>query len=100
MRHDERRSLRCRILRADHIEPTRLQIADHVEDEFSHRRVVHHIPGTEEQPVLTVAELRNAEAHTTTAIITKVVGKVVIQVVRPRTVVVDDEFQIMSDAIA
>ena len=100
MRHDERCSLRGRILRADHIETARLQIADHVEDELSHRRVVHHVPGTEEQPVLPVTELRNTEAHTATAIVAEVVGEVVIQVVRLRTVVVDHELQIVSNTVA
>ena len=50
--------------------------------------------------MLAVAELRNAEADASTAIVAKVVGEIVIQIVGLRTVIVDDKFQIMSDATA
>ena len=100
MTQHERRTLRGWILRADHVETSCPKIVYNIEYEFCNRRVVQHIPGTEEQSVLAVAELRNAEADASTAIVAEVVGEIVIQIIGLRTVIVDDEFQIVPDATA
>ena len=50
--------------------------------------------------MLTLAEFGDAEANGATAIVAKVVGEIVVEVISPREFAIDDEFQVVADTTA
>ena len=100
MTDDEGRRRRSRILRCRHAEAVGLQCLDDIKRQFCRRRVVQHVPGTQQQTVLTIVKLGQAEAHATTAVVAKVVAEVAVQVIGLRHLAVDNQLDIMADAAA
>ena len=97
---NERSPIPGGVLRADDVQIAGGYVVRHHERETGNGRVVQHVPCTELQGVGAVGECRYAEADRTAAIVTKVKGEIVVEVIGLRRFSVDDELEVVADAAA
>ena len=91
---------RRRIGRAVHIAEYRFYTLYHIECQFSCRRVVHHVPGTEQQVVLAIVQCRDAVTQFATGITAEVILEIVVQRVCLAHLSVDNQLQVMTNTAA
>ena len=100
MGDDEADAVGGGVVLAGDVQTIGLQTLHHFEVELCRRGVVQHVPRTEQQLMLAVVELRDAEAYRTVPVVAELIREIAVQVIGLRHVSVDDQFQVVSDAAA
>ena len=72
----------------------------HLKVKLCRRRVIQHIPGTEQQLMMSFTQLWYAESQLTTAIVTEVIVEIAVQIVCLQHISIHYQLKVVTDAAA